>query len=538
VSTERERWLSWAALAITVLGLMLWIHPEALQLGLSERIGGAFHPGHAWAMDRVSQMLFEGAAWSGDGTPLAYPEAGHARFIAWAGLLFGAAISPVTGLIPAYHLTVAANLWASAVLCAVLLRRATDCRPAAATGAALVYALGPPALGFLANGQLAKLHLWCLPLCLLALDHALGAAGPRQRAGRTVLCMLAALITGFSVPSAGLLVPFAGIAWALVRLRGRWVNAVLGLGGLAAGLGHGAVYHLLPGEGLALMRPAAPIPGLVHPDFLSPVSRPIELLLGQARWSGAADGVNNISYLGLPALLLALWWVARRPRAHTLGIALCGLGIMLALGPAIETTSTRWVLPAVLLEWTHYPITQSGMYYRFSLVAGLGLALIIARGGQGKSHWWLCWAVGAANIAAGLWATAPIWPRPLEAVPGMVLLETMRADPTPGAVLELPLAALDTEGGRGALAAAFHHRASTATIHHTSIEASARLKRLDTMLQSDRLAADLAQAGFRYVVLRPSRSSPANSQTRERLRRALGAPALDQEIQIWTVPSR
>jgi len=538
VTQRTEHRLAALALAITLLGIIVGLHSDVLSGGLSTRIGGGFHPGHAWAMDRVASMLWGSAPWSGEQIPMGYPDIGHVRLIGWGGLLIGAVWVPLLGLIPAYHLTVVLTVLLSAWVSTLLIHRVTGAGPLTAAGASLVYALGPMALGFLANGQLAKLHLWCLPLCLLLADLSIREDRRRWALPATGL---AAALAGFSAPSIGLLLPFALGPWVLLRATGSrrwwWAGAVLLVA--AAGLVLPMLYHQLPGAGIAVLRPASPIPGLVHPVWLSPVARPAEILLGWAPWSAARDGINNVSYLGLPALVGGLL-LARRGTAQRLGLALLGLGILLALGPAIDGESVRWVLPAIVLEWARYPIVQSGMYYRFGQVAALGLALLIAGGLSGRRGPALAWTLGALNIAAGIWATQALWPRPLQAFPGAPLYAQMAADPIPGAVLDLPLETIDTDGSKAALAQALHGRPSTALVHNLTIQASPRLRQLDALVRglsrSPSPHQALAQAGFRYVVLRPTRDRHRPDVQARRLSTVLGAPAEDGGVRVWTIP--
>ncbi len=538
MSLRSEQRLAVLALGITVLAVMVGLHADVLAGGLSSRIGGGFHPGHAWTMDRVAQMLWGSAPWSGEQVPMAYPDTGHVRLIGWGALMLGAIWVPLLGLLPAYHLTVVLTVGLSAWVSAVLIRRTTSAPPLTAAGASLIYALGPMALGFLANGQLAKLHLWCLPLCLLLADLAV-----REDHHKWAIpgAALAAAVTGFSAPSIGLILPFALGTWVAVRAQGsrRWWWAAGVLLAAAAGLALPMLYHQLPGHGTAVLRPAAPIPGLAHPAWLSPVAHPLELFLGQAPWSAATDGINNISYLGLPALLGGVA-LARRATQRRLGLALVVVGIVLALGPSIDGDQVRWVLPGTVLEWTRYPIVQSGMYYRFAQIAALGLALLIAGGLRGRRGSVVAWTLGLLNIAAGVWATQALWPRPLPSFPGTALYAQMAADPLPGAVLDLPIETIDTDGSRAALAQALHGRASTALVHNVSIQSSPRLRKLDAMVQGLPSATApkrmLAEAGFRYVVLRTARNQPAPTAQAQRLSRALGAPARDTGVWVWTIP--
>ena len=261
MQADRHTMLAATGLMLVVVAVLIGLHPSLISADLSTRIGGGFHPGHAWAMDRVADMLWSDASWRGDGVPMAYPDTGHVRLLGWGGLLIGAVWVPLIGLLPAYHLAWILNIILSAWLAAALIRRATGASAYAAAGASLIYALGPMALGFIANGQMAKLHMWCMPLCLLLADRAIR----EPRSWWAILGVgLSSSLTGFSSPSIALVLPFALGCWVVFRATGprRWVWAAAVLAIAAAGLVLPLLYHQLPGQGTAVLRPAAPIPGL------------------------------------------------------------------------------------------------------------------------------------------------------------------------------------------------------------------------------------------------------------------------------------
>jgi hypothetical protein len=524
--------MGWLALAVIVLVCLL--HRG---IGL-DHVGGGFHPGHVWAVDQVAQMMQGTESWSGWTGRIGYPEPVYLRLIGWVPLLVAAPISMVVGAPAAMLITIVLGLVASAWVSAALIERLTGAGWAVSTGAALVYCMGPFALGVLANGQLAKLQLWCLPLVLLCADKILreGIRWPPLLA-----LLAAALAMGFTAPSVGLLAPVAlGV---LVVGRTLWLDggsarAVVVLGIVALSMLGPFAMHTIEVAGTVGLVPAAPVPGLSAPPSLSPVATVWGLLLGTGGWNPSHTAINNVAALGIPAMLTMVLALFRPRGAVILGVSLCVVGVVLSLGTTQVWGATRWILPAHLLDMAGYPMQKSGMYYRFVQVAAIGLALTTAAAASRWSRhaWIIAWSVGLLTVADGVRATHNIWPRHLKPITSQAVYKSMAADPVAGAVLDLPLAHLDTEGERRLVTALVHGRATTSLARNTVVRGIPRLERLSALLDGRNAHEALAGAGFRYVLLHQP-NAPSSRRLRARLEQQLGTPGGDQLVAMWVIPA-
>ena len=513
--------------ALVVIGIVLVLH-EGWTGGL---IGGGFHPGHAWAVDQVAAMMTGAESWSGWTYRIGAPDPVHLRLIGWAPLLVAAPLSMVMGAGAAMWVAILAGFVLTARVTAVLLERVTGARPLIAAAASMVYAFSPFALGVIANGQLAKMQLWCLPLLLLTAERWREMPGLRR--GLEVLA--AATLMGFTSPSIGLVAPVALGTWLALRSTWSRTGVALAVGTLAItalGLAIPWAMHTVDISGTAGLVPAAPVPGLQHPPALSPVATLGSLFMATGPWDGSHAAINNIAGLGAPALLSAAAALLMAWRKMALAGALVVAGAVFALGPTIEAFGFKWLMPAYLMEITRYPITESGMYYRFSQVATLGLALAVCRLGQALPRHAVpaVLVIAGINLAENMRETSRLWPRSLTAIPNAELMESMAQDPTQGAVLELPLAHLDTEGERRLLGQLIHRRPTTVLARNMVVRGQPRLERLER-LSTD--AAGLRQAGFRYVLLHnPGR----HRQALDQLEAALGPSQGSRQLGLWVVP--
>jgi hypothetical protein len=495
-------------------------------------IGGGFHPGHVWALDQVASMMDGSESWSGWTQRIGAPDPVHLRLIGWAPLLAAAPLSFAMGAAAAMWVSIAVGFVLTARICGVLLERVTGVSEATAAAAALVYAFSPFALGVLANGQLAKMQLWCLPLVLLMADRLL-TDGCSLR--RSLAVFAAAVAMGFTAPSVGLVAPVALGVWVLVRSprdRHGAGRAAVSLASVALGLAVPWLVHTVEITGTAGLVPAAPVPGLLHPPALNPVATLGSLVWATGPWDGAHAAINNVAGVGIVALIAAaLGWAVSRSRG-LLGAGLVGVGGVFALGPSINALGFKWVLPAQAMEWSGYPIVQSGMYYRFSQVAALGLALLVCRlcAAVPRRAVWIAIAVAGLNVAESIREMGTLWPRTLTSIPHAELMQEMAEDPVPGSILELPLSHLDTEGERRLLGQLIHNRATTVLARNMVVVGQPRLERL-ARLSTD--AKGLKQAGFRYVLLhRPGRYP----QRLRELEAAFGPSQGSRGLGVWVVP--
>ncbi|MGB0638491.1 MAG: hypothetical protein ACPGTU_04100 [Myxococcota bacterium] len=522
--------LAWLAFIVTALFFVL-------HRGVSiDRVGGGFHPGHVWVIDHVAQMMQGAESWSGWTQRIGYPDPVFLRLIAWVPLLIAAPVSMLFGAPAAMVFIVLVGLIASAWVTTALVQRLTGAGWAVSAGASLVYCMGPFSLGVMANGQLAKMQLWCLPLVLLCSDKVLreGASSMRLLA---LLC--ASLAMGFTSPSVGLVAPAALgvlVVWRTLWLDGGSLRSVAVLVVVALAMGVPFLMHTAEVSGTVGLLPAAPVPGLAAPDSLSPVATVPGLFWGYGNWNPEHSAINNVAALGLPALVAMLVALTRPKPSVVWGFILLVVGVLLAFGPSQVWGANRWMLPAHLLDMVGYPMQKSGMYYRFVQVAALGLAFATASLAYRvpKRGWMLAWAVGLLTFMDGVRGTERIWPRQMKSISSQTVIESMLADPVKGAVLEFPLGHLDTEGERRLVAALVHKRPTTALARNTIVRGTPRLERLSAVLDGRNAEDVLAKAGFRYVLLhRPN--EPAVRTLRTKLESQLGSPSGDQLLALWVI---
>ena len=231
-----------------------------------------------------------------------------------------------------------------------------------------------------------------------------------------------------------------------------------------------------------------------------------------------------------------------RPHARAglgVGLGLLAGGVLMAMGPRLAMNDTwmsyagrPYALPMAWLESLGYPLVAGGQYYRAIPLASLGLAVLIATTMAGASAWldarasrasapasarrsaWvaaLSVLLGLLAIADGVRDTGPYWPRPVVKLEGLPLLSFLAGNPADGAVLTLPLATHQAEGGRQLLLATFHGRPTNPQPRHFQmdmlIDANPWLKGWSQLLQEtpEDHRAEAAQKymmdqGFRYIV--------------------------------------
>lgn len=487
--------------------------------------------------------------------------------------------------------------------------------PAAVLYALCPYQLGALASGALEKTQLWMFPLVGLSV-LLAAD-AFAPGRPRRARLGLAAPALAVAAAGFTDPSLAIWALAAGPAFGLVALwRAGWAEGGVGppqapaadpaapdpaaLGPAApvpaapvpAALGRtppppgrrpvatAALLRTLAGLGLALLL-ALPALGALRAYYatvhnsasavpeafvpLSPVAsegdaagplvsvaEPVRVLRGPEQ-RALEPHLHYVTYVGLPALLLALLAWERRGRGRWLGAALFAVGLALAAGPQlvvgdsyVRVDGERVSLPAAWLEVLGSPTAKSGSYYRVMPVAWLGLVLLFAgaagelRGRLGRV---LPGLAALLLVADFLRVTSFLWPAALAPVDGRATLEAWRADPTPGAVLDLPLAeSLLPEGGvstnHAVLAAVFHGRATSALPRSDMsklLSTRKNLELLQTALGPGPAGgpAALRRGGFRYVAWYSD--APGEGWALEGLERLLGPARQDGKLRYWVV---
>lgn len=518
------------ALAFTLVLITAALHAPLLHDIRGLRVLGAFHDGHVWAFDRIAHIVTLQEPLALTTSLAAFPGSLDIRYLAWVPALLALPFRPLLGPLGAYNAVVILSPALAGLAAWLLFQRVSIAGPWTAAGASLSYALCPFALGNMANGQTEKLSHWLLPLSLWALCRFVESA---PRWSSILLLVLTIWAAAFTEPTLTLILPVASLAlgvWILgsadaserrqklLRLLLAALIAALAL--LPAWL----YYHGAPVPGASVLQPGPEFSGDLLPDP-PPVALLGETFLGSARRETNPALCNHVTYLGLPLILVAGILSLRRFPGRGLGLAWGVLGTVLAFGPRLAHNG-RWFqieggslwLPAHLLDLAQYPLEQSGMYYRFILLGSLGLGGLLAGGLSGSRRAWigalLAWILGLGAVADGVRATAPLWPRPVAAIPGAESLREMAQDPLPGAVLDLPMET-DTHGnGLHLLSAVLHGRPTTALAAHTRIAETPNLHAIEADLQASIVAGDtdatralLYRRGYRYVVWRPGLSS-------------------------------
>lgn len=480
-----------------------------------------------------------------------YPVPRDLRSVGGAALLLYAPLRLLLDPLAAGTLTHLFVLPASATITALAMGALLpDSRPALRAPLAVAYALGPTVLSTLGMGEISNTQAWVLPAFLWACQAAFPFGGP-DRPARAPWIALVALLGGLSSPYLGLALPLLGLGWALLRRR---------LGG-AALLLLCLLIGLLPvrawfgGAGSGKDSLVAPAPraqqgppagrALPHPP---PVATPDSLLFGLTPPPRSPYEPTHISYLGLPLLLAALI-LGRRQR---LGLVLFSGGVTLALGPWLAVDGRypslaghALPLPVAALEALGYPTRQGGLYFRYAILAELGLALMLLGGLSSRPSWKpgralaLAWALAILHIADSVRATMPRWPLRSEPVAGLDALREMGRvplDPQRPAVLELPLQGpTDGHFGQaGVLRALFHRRKTSSLLRDVRPhEDRAREVMNEARRQPERAAAVLMEAGFGWVVL-PDELARFSQPDPRVLRALLGEPWSEaQGLRVW-----
>ncbi len=529
--------------AVLVTSLLHW--PLPLHLEGSE-VHAHFHGSHVWCFDHMAGMITGTADWSHRTREIGFPETVQLRFIAWVPALLALPFRPFVGPVGAYNLVLLLSPAASALATWLFLQRVVGKRPWVCAGAALSFVLGPYALGCMANGQMAKIQLWIIPLCLWAVSKAI--RGPRAWVG-LVLAPVFALAGALTSPSTTLFLPLAlllFVPWELARSPSK---RALGMAALALVL---TALALLPARSyygglrstssIQAFSPGRPPPAgeILEPSI---VAQPEETFLTQARRDAHPSQSHHVTYLGLPVLLFCLVLCRRRFEGRGAALTLLVGGTLLSMGPHLASGGAlvEWgghtlPLPAMALEALGYPTADSGMYYRAIQLAALGIAILIAGGsGTGPKAIALAWLLGLGQVYDGWRVTDMLWPRDVAPLEGADLLAEMAADPTPGAVLDLPLEAEPYVGGRHMLAAVAHGRATNALPRQNRIAHLPHLARLDRSLRGDPdgLESRLSALGFRYVIWH--RTQDPDPETGTRLEAALGPGRSSDDVVVWSV---
>lgn len=569
-----------AVLPLAVVVGLTW--PLLPQLGSSHMVT-AWGDSHVWVMDWAARHLLQGdaAALVQPTAEAGYPGQRDLRAVGGAALLVYLPLRLLLSPLAAGTLVHLLVFPVTALFTFAALGRLTDADRWTRALLGSAFALSPTALSTLGMGEISNTQAWVLPAFLVVADRCCPLAG--REPARPVWALAAALVGflgGLSSPYYTLALPLIAGAWALVfawRRRSTPLPALLAAGALVAALGVGmlpvgAYYGGGAATGTDSLVSPAPRASQVPPagerlPEPPPVASPDRLLLGGGPATLSPFQPTHVSYLGLPLFLAALGLAVMRstmpPRGRGVGIALVVGGVTLALGPWLAIGG--WYpavgghavpLPVRLLELLGYPTRQGGLYFRYAVVAELGLVVTLAAALGARPEWGRRAAM-VAGLAAALHTvdavrdTMPRWPLRVEPVADRDVLQAMApasarglapdvmaAD---GAVLELPLQG-PTDGHFGqasVLRALFHRRPTTGILRDVRLHESDARRILDAARRDPGNFADhLRDAGFRYVLL-PRELARFSTPDEPTLRRLLGPPWHDGDLLIWELgPTR
>ncbi len=535
---DRRSTLLALAIPLVVAGVLWWPVPVDIDRW---HVHTAFADSHVWVFDRIARGWFEPL-------PLAdcmagYPTEQTMRAIGWVPGLVAIVLAPLLGALGAANVVQLLSLPLSAWAAAALVRRTTGVDPVVAALLGAMFGLCPTLLGTLATGEISNTQAWILPAFLLA-AHSTVHESPRALAAVFAVGFAAP----FTSPYYALALPIVGGLYALPKLLAQptRVRSLSLLGVLAVSLVPAYPYYSGDAAGgrTSLFRPAraqAMVPvELPHP---APVAQPETLLWHTAPSPGSDVETLHVTALGVALLLVGLYAVLRHRRQAGLGLGLLVGGALAALGPALYIGgslrglgSTAFPLPVALLEAVGWPTKQGGLYFRYAVIAELGLVLLAARTLHGRKHARIIAAVVLLlHVAEGVRASGPWSARTRSTVQGRAALEALAGDD--GAVLELPVQG-PTDGwfGQQALLRAVYHKRPTTALpraiqdrHHP-----VHLVVQQAFRQSgpERVAQVLQTAGYRLVLL-PEDLVPHVKPSFAQLSAALGPPLLDDGLYIW-----
>ncbi len=511
-------------------------------------------------------------------TDVAWPVGGHARVMGWVGIVMTGCFEIVCDPLAAYVISVWCGPALGAAFAVLLIRRLTTVGAVPAAILAPVAALSPVVVGFLRSGQTAKSQLWTVELVLLVVLGLL----ERPTALRLLALVAASALVGVQAPPLALLLPFAVLVPLLgqtVPWRGRlWragavVLAVgLGVAGPAAytasGVppsGGGPVVRREPDDPVYLMIPAQNPDSSVGGARTPSVAEPRGSFLGPPAPGplDAPDAGVHVTYLGVPLLALGAWAWRRRGAGRGFGAGLAATGVAVAMGPYlawgpafVDVAGRRFPGLAYPLRLLHYPLSDSGLWYRALVLVGPGVVVLLA---SGLSTLRRPWATPVAILIAFVLtldtvrALSPLLPIPSESVAGRAELARIAADETRGAVLDLPFERSQLDAEAALLRAALHRRPSSVVPNHTMLGIYPHLQRLDRELRAALASSDVASAlrslGFAWVILdtevvpppppnqrlERERAAPAAAVTEAALSAGLGPPTSAGALRFWRV---
>ncbi len=521
---------------VVLLGPGLW--------GATDLPAGAFHPSHAFFAWHLSTVPAGGDLAH---PPLGWPGQPSVQLIGWAPLLVAAALQGL-GPLRAYGgalllgpLLTAAATWA-------WVRRLTDGGPLARVAAVFSVVSCSFAVAAMGNGQLAKMQLWVVPAGLWAVEGFRRAPSAR----RAVVLVGVAVAGVLTAPSLAVLLPVAAAVqlWGtedpLGWTRARVVRNAVTLSVLAVGLAPGALF--LAADEDAGTRPAVAGTG-DRVGGAAPTASLDDLLFGLGERADGLDAINHAPVLAGAVLVVGVGLaVAQAGRGRRVGLGLLGAGAVLGLGPVLRWGGSAlmlgdWTLalPAAALTALRYPMGETGQWYRFVVVATLGLALLVSRARSRRASALVGVAV-VLGAAQAVHQSGHPFPRAAVSIPAANSMLSLRTGGPPGAVVVLPLLASTADGGPGLAMGALAGRHTSALARHAQGHSSTvalreLLQRAHAARTPEAAQRVLAEAGVAVVVWRPGAAVMRGEVWLDEaaVTADLGAPVSDAGTSVWWV---
>jgi hypothetical protein len=565
-----------AALTSLVLAaIVTWpvaLRPTTLLVG---------HPGndswnHVWGYWWVGAELSAGR-WPIHTELLSYPDGGTLYFIDTVQAVVSWPLQWIGGPALAFNAVILAELALSGFAAWLLARRLTG--DALASGAALVvYGAAPHLLGQAYNGISETVCAGWFPLTLLCVLRVL----ERASVGRAVvlaLCAAACVLTSWYFGLFAALGSLLLIGWQATQRSWsiQWGRTLAAL----VGAGTGALALILPvfsSFSSSLDAPDALVkrdPAFVEASL---INHNITDILAFFRLSRTAspdlrtlygEELIIVIYLGWVALLIAGYelWATRRRRELGAWLMLGGVFFLFSLGPwlnvggeYVELLGRQVPLPFLPLYKALPIFDRISHPFRFVMGVQLALAMLAAHGLRHllrrraqPVRIGLALALGTLALVEIATTTPARLPVPSSDATIPALYDDLAADPTPGAVLDLPMTVPNLERAVYVWYQSAHGRPvpwglnepmprllleNRLTVTLIRLEATRaqtlppRLPELDMVVA----ARSLARQGYRYIVVHES-LYPAFKldQVEALLTGAIGEPARRDGRLVYTL---
>jgi hypothetical protein len=490
----------WVAALLTLI-LQLPLHSGWLLSPSSAVLDNPFAGTHAWAVEVVGESLWRGESpfWT---DRAGFPRERSARYLGWAFLLPGALLH---GWLPGLWVVGFAVLMGPSLGAAMATRLFIRLKTAGSTealiAAGIFFGLAPVTLGAAVSGQIENTQSWILPLLLWIVMWA-GSQG-RSWFAVAAIWLLGSLTSPYLAMTAGLALP-----WLIWREGWRtfWAASLVAVCSMAVG---GLL--LSPGEFEGTTHLFKPAYGRGELPYLWSNPLPVadlDSLFGGTPEHQPRHAVMHQPYIGLILLAGALAFGRQR---ISWGIVTL-IGLIVAMGPTLAWQGEPFrvagavvPLPARVFQWLELPPARGGQYYRFVLLAHLGLAGMLATARFRRLFLPLL-ALGAFDVGRSVAAYGIPWPT--QELPRAAWSEWSE-DPTPGAVVHIPMLSPHTlPCSPIRLAGQASHGRSLADLPrgHTELEETSVLGQLDRCTRRGSgcelpSLSSLQEQGFRYVVL-------------------------------------